>query len=328
VAEDRLHTAASKAPGKVETYADYQKLLANKDINAVVIATPNMFHREMLLAALEAGKHVLCEKPAGVSFSDAAAMKQAADGAKTTVMFGMQYRHNPKMAAIAQVLAEGKIGKPTYLVQNCSRGDWNLSPNVWQYADPKLAGGQARNWRFSHAASGGTLNEYDCHYFDLLHWFAGGLPETVYGEGGIAVYKDGRDTWDHGTVTLTYPNDVTAVHTISLFGPSRADICIMGEEGSIELKEDKIQVIRTKTRGTAAKSEGPRTQEVKVEPAAKVPGGGDPAVLKLYEDFLACVKTGKKADASPARAVAASRTCWLGELSAQKKAPVKWTDVA
>src|SRR5262249_31737146 len=162
---------------------------------------------------------------------------------------------------------EGKIGKPQYLVQNCSRGDWNLNPNVWQYADPKLAGGQPRNWRFSHAATGGTLNEYDCHYFDLLHWYAGATPESVYGEGGLSVYRDGRDTWDHGTVTLTYPGGVTAVHTISLFGPSRADICIMGEEGSIEMKGDVIQLISKK--GKAAK-----TQEIKPDDApAKVKGG-------------------------------------------------------
>ena len=69
-----------------------------------------------------------------------------------------------------ELIGRGKIGKPKYIVQNCSRGDWNLSPNVWQYADPKLAGGKPRNWRFSHAASGGTLNEFSCHYFDLLHW--------------------------------------------------------------------------------------------------------------------------------------------------------------
>ena len=70
--------------------------LANPDVNAVVIATPNLLHREMLLAALQAGKHVLCEKPIGVSFADADEMRRAAGAAKTTVMFGMQYRNNPR----------------------------------------------------------------------------------------------------------------------------------------------------------------------------------------------------------------------------------------
>src|SRR4051812_48766126 len=90
VAEDRLQGATKRAtPGKsaIAKYGDYQKLLANADLNAVVIAAPNLLHREMLAAALQAGKHVLCEKPAGVSFDDASQMQRMADGAKTTVMF-------------------------------------------------------------------------------------------------------------------------------------------------------------------------------------------------------------------------------------------------
>jgi len=75
------------------------------------------------------------------------------------------------------------------------------------------------NWRHSHAASGGSLNEAQGHFFDLLHWFAGALPERVSATGGLAVYRDGRNTMDHATVTLTYPNDLTAVHNFCLFGP-------------------------------------------------------------------------------------------------------------
>src|SRR6478736_2578191 len=118
VAEARLQSAASKIGRPVATYSDYQKLLANADLNAVVIAVPNLLHREMLQAALQAGKHVLCEKPTGVSPADAAAMKHAADGAKTVVMFGMQYRNNLKERKIFELLAEGRIGKPKYIIQN------------------------------------------------------------------------------------------------------------------------------------------------------------------------------------------------------------------
>ena len=64
----------------------------------------------MLQAALQAGKHVLCEKPTGVSPADAAAMKHAADGAKTVVMFGMQYRNNLKERKIFELLSEGRMG--------------------------------------------------------------------------------------------------------------------------------------------------------------------------------------------------------------------------
>lgn len=320
VAEDRLKSAAAKVGHPVATYGDYQKLLANPDINAVVIAVPNLLHREILAATLQAGKHVLCEKPAGVSFDDATAMGQMASTAKTVLMFGMQYRNSVRSKKVGELIASGAIGKPRYLVQNCSRGDWNLSPNVWRYADSKR-GGELVNWRFAHAASGGTLNEFSCHYFDLLHWYAGGLPETIACDGGISVYHDGRDTWDRATVTMRYPNDVVAVHTLSMFGPGRADLTVMGDEGSIESVGDLFRLTERAKKGAKG---GNRIQKFDV--SEPVGHGVDRAVLELYADFLACVKTGKKPDASPHRALAASRTCWLAELASDRKVEVKWDE--
>lgn len=319
VAEDRLQTAVTRHGQKVATYSDWQKLLANPDVNAVIIATPNLLHREMFLAALQAGKHVLCEKPAGVSFADAAEMKTAADAVKTVVMFGMQYRNRPQQKKIAELIGQGRIGKPRYMLQNVSRGDWNQSANVWQYSDPKVNGGKTGNWRLSHAATGGTLNEFDCHYFDLLHGLAGALPESISCQGGISVYKDGRDTWDHATVTLGYPGGMTAVHTLCLFGPSRNVLCVFGDEGSIETADNMLIV---NTRGGGRK--GARRQEVAVEDPPR--RSNDDSTLALYDDFLACVKTGKKPDAGIDRAIASSRTCWLSEQSAQRSAPVRWAE--
>jgi len=320
VAEDRLKSAAAKVPHPVPTYGDYQKLLANPDINAVVIAVPNLLHREILAATLQAGKHVLCEKPAGVSFDDATAMGQMAGTAKTVLMFGMQYRNSARAKKTAELISSGVIGKPRYIVQNCSRGDWNLSPNVWRFADPKR-GGELVNWRFAHAASGGTLNEFSCHYFDLLHGYAGGLPHTISCDGGISVYHDGRDTWDRATVTMKYPNDVVAVHTLSMFGPSRADITVMGDEGSIESIGDLFRLTIHPKKGEKG---GNRIRKPEVnEPVSH---GVDNAVLELYADFRVCVQTGKKPDASPARALAASRTCWLAELASDRKGEVKWEE--
>ena len=322
ISEQRLSFAADKAGTKPELYSDYQKLLASPDVNAVVIATPNLLHREMLQAAIQAGKHVLCEKPAGASPADAAAMKRAVESAKTVVMFGMQYRNQPLNRKVYELVASGRVGRPRYLVQNCSRGDWNTSPNVWQYADPKL-GGKPMNWRFSHAASGGTLNEFDCHYFDLLHWIVGALPQSITCEGGISVYHDGRDTWDHASVTLNYPDNVTAVHTLCLFGPNSGGLQIMGEEGSIVTTADGLRVTNHARRGS--KSIGAKVQES--QPDRPVTHSADAATLGLYLDFVQCVKTRKAPDAGIARAVAASRTCWLAELAADRKAEVRWNEL-
>lgn len=320
ISEERLQTAVKRVGKPVATYSDYQKLLSNPDVNAVVIATPNLLHREMFQAALQAGKHVLCEKPAGISLADAAEIERAAAAAKTVVMFGMQYRHSPRQKTVMEQIAAGKIGKPKYIVQSVSRGDWNRSALVWQYADPKVNGGKPGNWRFSHAATGGTLNEFSCHYLDLLHWMAGERPASVSSEGGITVYNDGRDTWDHAAVTLKYPSGLVAVHTLCIFGSSRNELQIFGDEGSIETKAEVIVVNK---RG--AKKGGGGAQEI--TPKGPESRGADDSTLQLYHDFLACVTTGKKPDAGIDRALTASRTCWAAELSADRKAEVKWDEL-
>jgi len=321
VSQSQLQDAISNHGKPLATCTDYQKLLSNPDINAVVIAAPNLFHKEMFLAAVQSGKHVLCEKPFGATPDDARAMYKAAESAKQVVMFGMQYRNHPKHQKIADLISSGRIGKPRFIIQNCSRGDWNLNPNVWKFADPKLANGEPRNWRFSHTATGGTLNEFSCHYFDLLHWWAGANPNRATADGGISVYKDGRDTWDHASVTLHYPNDVTAVHTLSLLGAGKNDLVIFGEEGSIQNDDKALLVSNQPHKGRQV---GVKTQEIKPDPEPK----GDNATLTLYKDFLECVKTGKKPDASRDRAAAASRTCWLAELASDRKAEVSWDAVA
>jgi len=318
VAEDRLSSAAAKVPHPTTTYTDYQKLLSDSNVNAIVIAVPNLLHREILLAAIETGKPILCEKPAGSTPADAVAIKQMVDSAKQLIMFGMQYRNNPKSRKIAEIIAAGDIGTPKYIVQHCSRGDWNLKAEVWRYSDPKL-GGKPMNWRFSHAASGGTLNEFSCHYLDLCHWYAGALPERVSGDGGIAVYKDGRDTWDYATVNMKYPNGVTAVHTLSMFGPGRNDIVIFGDEGSIEQVGDVFRLTRS------AKT-GQRIRDITLDPPKHK--SSDIATLGLYIDFLDCLKTGKKPEANVDRAVAASRTCWIAEQAAEKKAELAWNELS
>ncbi len=325
VSEPRLKTAVKRARRPVASYADYRQLLANKDVDAVVIATPNLMHREHLLAAVAAGKHVLCEKPAGATPADAAAIAGAAAAARTVVMFGMQYRNHANHRKVRQIVESGEIGRPRYVVQHVSRGDWNRSANIWEYADPRVNGGRPVNWRLSHAASGGTLNEFSCHYLDLVHWIVGGVPERVACDGGISVYRDGRDTWDHATLTMRYPGDVTAVHTLCMFGPGRVDLRVFGDAGSIEAQGDKLLVTSfTKPAGAARRRS--KTREVPPDEQPDAPGADD-ATLGLYVDFLACVRTGKAPDADAARAVAASHTCWLAERAAERKTELKWNEL-
>src|SRR4051794_13789677 len=202
VMENHLAQGAKKAGESVQKYSDYQKLLANPDIDTVLIATPNMWHKEMVLAALDAKKNVMCEKPLAVNIDECKAIKSAVEATKQTALFTMQLRYSAHYAEVRKAIEGGRIGKPKILTMSEFRGDWNRG-DVWKFKDPKV--GEV-NWRFSHLASGGTLNEKVCHYFDILHWMVGENPASISCTGGIAKYTGGRDTWDHATTTMRYPS--------------------------------------------------------------------------------------------------------------------------
>jgi predicted dehydrogenase len=221
------------------------------------------------------------------------------------------------------LIESGAIGKPKYLWFGEFRGDWNRSPDVWQYDDPKL--GRSINWRLSHAASGGTLSEKVCHYFDIINWLLGAVPQRVTGSGGIAVYRDGRDTWDHATTTLAYPDGVQSTHGLSMFAPHRLDLQIVGDEGSIR-SDDAEKLFLTKK---GAPGEG---EEVKLpeETAHGERGAGrrvETAVVRMYEDFIRCVRTGSRPWADADKAMAASKIAWLAERSAERGQSVAWNDM-
>src|SRR5687768_16371474 len=196
----------------------------------------------MVLAALQAGKHVLCEKPMAVSIDECRAMKSAGEASKNVVMYGLQLRYAGRWEQMRKLIEVGAIGKPKYVFFAEFRGDWNRSPDVWQYDDPKL--GKSINWRLSHAASGGTLSEKVCHYFDIINWLIGAVPQRVLGSGGISVHRDGRDTWDHALTTLAYADGVHATHGLSMLAPNRLDLQIIGDEGSIRSDDERMLLFK------------------------------------------------------------------------------------
>lgn len=153
----------------------------------------------MTIAALAAGKHVLCEKPMATTSRDCEEMRAAAERSDRVLLLGLQLRYASRYRELQALVEGGRIGRPRYMSFVELRGDWNNS-NVWLYRDP--ASGREMNWRFSQTASGGALNEKVCHYFDILNWLAGAAPERVSAQGGLNCYS-GRETWDHATTSLS-----------------------------------------------------------------------------------------------------------------------------
>jgi predicted dehydrogenase len=183
-------------------YADFEKLLAAPDIDAVFIVTPPFEHPRMLEAAIQARKHIYCEKPIGVDVPGverAMAAAKKADPTKT-IAVGFQQRYGPEYLEAYKRIQEGSIGE----LAN-ARGFWIANDPFTRkpYADQAVE--KLRNWFCYHEYSGDIIVEQDCHNLDVLHWFLGGLPVAAVGRGNKKVRKS-MDILDNLTVIYEWPN--------------------------------------------------------------------------------------------------------------------------
>ena len=153
-------TKVAAAAGIRDVHTDPMELIQRDDLAAVAIATPPGAHRELAIAALKAGKHVLCEKPFAIDAREAAAMRDAAEASGRTAMIGHEFRHTPQRAYIKQLLADGYIGK----FQLCT-----IELFLDRYVTPQP---RPLTWNAFKAEGGGVLGALGSHYIDgLRHWF-------------------------------------------------------------------------------------------------------------------------------------------------------------
>ncbi|HEV2246722.1 MAG TPA: Gfo/Idh/MocA family oxidoreductase [Terriglobia bacterium] len=117
-------------------YSDYRQMLAqHPELDAVVVVVPNYKHSEVAIAALEAGKHVLTEKPMASHLADADRMMRAADEHGKILQVGFQRRYSNSFQRMHDLIHQGMIGNVAYVFASLFRGDWN--PRSWKYTDPK-----------------------------------------------------------------------------------------------------------------------------------------------------------------------------------------------
>jgi predicted dehydrogenase len=205
--DDRIEQAkAALQLQQVDTYKDYTKLLANPSIDAVIIATPPFEHPPMLEAAVAARKNVYCEKPAGVDQEGCRRVIAAGRKAdpKKVLSFGYQQRYGPVYLEAYKRCQAGAIG-----ALSVARGYWINGDPFTRRDYPGLTAEQAevRNWFCYRKYSGDFIVEQDCHNFDVLHWFLGGLPMRVSGYCGRKV-RTSMDINDNLSLTFEWPNNL------------------------------------------------------------------------------------------------------------------------
>lgn len=206
---DRIDMAKTRIPtaDKARTYKDYKQLLTADDIDAVLISTPVYMHPEHFEAAVQAKKHIYCEKPAGADVAGVKRVLRAGEriGKDRVVQFGFQQRFAPQYLKAMEALKSGKIGDVKLMISYWVIGGMPPTSfnNRYSGEDEKI-----RNWGRWMATSGGPIVEQDCHGVDMLNWFAQEQhPVRAVGTGGLR-YPVPYGDWntDHHNVTYSYPD--------------------------------------------------------------------------------------------------------------------------
>lgn len=235
--DNQLDAAATKLKlNKPKIYKDYTKLLGDSSIDAVIIATPPYLHPPMLEAAVDAKKHVYCEKPAGVDLEGCQRVIKASQrhDPKKNLFFGYQQRYGPVYLEAYKRLQDGRLGELAAARAYWISGD-PFHTKQRPYSDPKEE--KLRNWFKYKDYSGDIIVEQDCHNFDVLHWFINARPVSAIGRGGRKVRTD-MEILDNLSLTFTFPNDLVVPYIANQLTPpgfTRVGEEFTGTKGSIEV---------------------------------------------------------------------------------------------
>lgn len=201
VLDFRLENARKIAPA-AKVYKDYRKILDDKSIQAVIIATPLSSHYPIAKASLLAGKQIYLEKAMTHNIKETFDLVALAKKHRSqTLQIGHQYRYTPLYFKVKDMIEKGYLGKVTQIDCRWDR-NWNWRRPVPQgYTDRQI------NWRMYKQSSGGLAAELLSHQIDFINWAFKTHPDEIFGTGGIDNYKDGRETYDNIQVMLRYKKD-------------------------------------------------------------------------------------------------------------------------
>lgn len=232
-------TRAAKTATNAKTFSDYKQLLASPDVEAVVIATPSHLHKEIVLAAIQADKHVYCEAPLASGLDDAKAIALAGQGSKKIFQVGLQGRTNPLYEHVSKFVKSGCLGNPAEArVQYNKRQSWRkMAPNAEREKE--------MNWRLSSQTSSGLAGELGIHGIDLVNRYLAALPIAATGFGAIAAWNDGRDVPDTVQCVIEYPKNVRLVFSSTCASSFGGDYTlIQGSDSSLMLREKRGWMVK------------------------------------------------------------------------------------
>jgi predicted dehydrogenase len=257
-------------------YATWPDLIDQNRLDAVLVATPNHRHTEIVVAALRAGLHVFCEKPLAPTIEECDLMAREASAAKRILQVGMELRHAPIFRDARALVAEGGIGEVKM---------------AWchEFRPPFREG--VGGWRLRRDTSGGSLLEKNCHHFDLFNWIGGSRPTSVRAVGrNDTIYGD-HDILDRAWVIVEYVSGLQASLGLCLFFPRhKLDLGFVGTDGSV----DCLDAFTDDERTVVTSAGGESVRRYRADCRGYDSGGYDhPGEIEQQLAFIHSIRTGE-----------------------------------
>jgi predicted dehydrogenase len=232
--------AADAAP-KARPTDSYKAVLDDPGIQAVVIATPTHLHKEIALAAIQAGKHVYLEAPIAHTIADAREIAKAALAAPAKQIFqvGHQLRENPQHHHVLKFIRTGATGKTAM-----ARGQWNKKTS-WRRTSPNPEREKALNWRLFKDSSLGIVGEIGLHSIDTASWYFDALPTSVTGFGGILQWADGREVADTVQLVVEFEGGLRHVYSATLANSFEGEHDVFfGSDSAVLIRDNKAWMFK------------------------------------------------------------------------------------
>ncbi|MEZ5934623.1 MAG: Gfo/Idh/MocA family oxidoreductase [Alphaproteobacteria bacterium] len=302
-----------------EAFFDHRALLASDLVDALIIASPNHTHRDVLIDALATDLPIMVEKPLCTTVEDAEVIVRLASRRRPPVWVAMEYRYMPAIARLISEVRAGRVGELRMLSIREHRfpflkkvGDWN---------------------RFSRT-SGGTLVEKCCHFFDLMRLIVGAEPTRLYASGGQDVNHldeeiDGErpDIIDNAYVIVDFEGGVRAMLDLCMFAEASRDqeeIAAVGDRGKVECGIPSSTLTIGERRPVARMGIAlPLHREtVPVDPALLALGHHNGATFFQHQRFLRMVQEGGRPDVTAEDGLRAVIMGAAAERSVRTGAPI------
>jgi len=357
----RLDAAAELIGGNVTKYGDFRRLLENKAVDAVVVATPDHWHALMTMMACDAGKDVYVEKPLTLFMREGRWMVEVARRHKRVVQAGTQQRSGAHYQKARELIRGGRLGELVSVqcnfFRNVSPGFGNppdgqppsdLDYDLWLGPAPQRPYNPNRaiyHFRWFWDYSGGQMTNLGAHSLDTVHWISGVKgPSAVTSAGGRFFLKDNCEVPDLQDALIEYPG----FHTVCQFRECAAGytktgmggVDFQGNKGTMSLGRDGFEIVGDRKEnptnivariigghpvgGPQPVPEPESDEKFWTDPAKDTSGDWKDQYVQHTRNFLECIKSRKEPNSDLESAHRVATVCHLANISLRTGRKIRW----